>query len=639
MCQKKNFIQNNNLSGRWEKLNRTQAVFTVGETEFNFGENFFSCVELWKNKVSSGPRLHYLAGMQSPMPEDYLEKLIDINNLSTDSAAYLIYHFPQSVEGLHVLSFLDDRIRLSLLIGNSQKLFRGLGNHIDPNIPRNKKPTVDAWFIKESQTSNSQMWPTLARLSSTGTSFTVVTEALNSTQKHLAEAGFNAEIKVKTGPKFSTISGNYAATGETKLIVNRVLNWQIDKARENKTESNEVTVLGAGIAGCTTAYALAKRGYRVNLIDRHALPACEASGHHHSVLYPKLSFENDPIPRINLRAILYASKYYQSFWNDKIGKKCGIILLPRSDVEEKQYRAISEHTKDYEKFVRFVTSKDLEALSGIRLTSNSGLFFPNLGWLPSVEVCRKLITQSGIQIVRSDIEKIIYNEKQESWTLLDRKGSNIKESPIVVLACSYGCRQFEQTKYLPLKKVRGQISYLPVTGKSKKLKTIVCGHGYLSPADKTVHCCGATYDKDITDESIRIKDHERNLDTISRTDSELGKIFLATSAKSLSGWAQFRCTTPDYLPVVGQVPDVKRMADDFRILRSNARASVNAKGSYLKNLYINCGLGSRGLSYAPLTAEILASEIANEFPPLETDLRLAMHPARFIIRDLKKRRL
>ena len=208
-----------------------------------------------------------------------------------------------------------------------------------------------------------------------------------------------------------------------------------------------------------------------------------------------------------------------------------------------------------------------------------------------------------------------------------------------MLACSYGCRQFEQTKYLPLKKVRGQISYLPVTGKSKKLKTIVCGHGYLSPADKTVHCCGATYDKDITDETIRIKDHERNLDTISRTDSELGKIFLATSAKSLSGWAQFRCTTPDYLPVVGQVPDVKRMADDFRILRSNARASVNAKGSYLKNLYINCGLGSRGLSYAPLTAEILASEIANEFPPLETDLRLAMHPARFIIRDLKKRRL
>jgi tRNA 5-methylaminomethyl-2-thiouridine biosynthesis bifunctional protein len=50
-------------------------------------------------------------------------------------------------------------------------------------------------------------------------------------------------------------------------------------------------------------------------------------------------------------------------------------------------------------------------------------------------------------------------------------------------------------------------------------------------------------------------------------------------------------------------------------------------------------MGSRGLSYAPLTAEVLACEIAEETSNLEQDLRLAMHPARFIIRDLKKRRI
>jgi tRNA 5-methylaminomethyl-2-thiouridine biosynthesis bifunctional protein len=54
---------------------------------------------------------------------------------------------------------------------------------------------------------------------------------------------------------------------------------------------------------------------------------------------------------------------------------------------------------------------------------------------------------------------------------------------------------------------------------------------------------------------------------------------------------------------------------------------------------VHCGMGSRGLCYAPLTAELLASEIAGEMPPLERDLRLAMHPARFLIRDLKKNRL
>jgi tRNA 5-methylaminomethyl-2-thiouridine biosynthesis bifunctional protein len=50
-------------------------------------------------------------------------------------------------------------------------------------------------------------------------------------------------------------------------------------------------------------------------------------------------------------------------------------------------------------------------------------------------------------------------------------------------------------------------------------------------------------------------------------------------------------------------------------------------------------MGSRGLSYAPLSAEILATELAGEKPILDKDLRLALHPTRFIIRDLKKKRL
>ena len=215
----------------------------------------------------------------------------------------------------------------------------------------------------------------------------------------------------------------------------------------------------------------------------------------------------------------------------------------------------------------------------------------------------------------------------------------MKECPILVLACSHGCLRFEQTKYLPVEKVHGQISYLPATHNSKKLNTIICGHGYLAPAQNDIHCCGATYNKDVINASITTNDHKKNLDIISKTDFELGKLFSRAPPENLAGWAQFRCTTSDYLPIVGPVPDVERMVIDFHALRSNARAPVTENGSYLKNLYINCGLGSRGLSYAPLTAEILASDIANEFPPLERDLRLAMHPARFIIRDLKKRKL
>ena len=50
-------------------------------------------------------------------------------------------------------------------------------------------------------------------------------------------------------------------------------------------------------------------------------------------------------------------------------------------------------------------------------------------------------------------------------------------------------------------------------------------------------------------------------------------------------------------------------------------------------------MGSRGLTYAPLTAEILSAEISKQLCPLERELRLALHPSRFIIRDLQKKRI
>jgi tRNA 5-methylaminomethyl-2-thiouridine biosynthesis bifunctional protein len=107
----------------------------------------------------------------------------------------------------------------------------------------------------------------------------------------------------------------------------------------------------------------------------------------------------------------------------------------------------------------------------------------------------------------------------------------------------------------------------------------------------------------------------------------------------LEGRANFRCTSRDYLPIVGPVPDVTAFKAEFKALRFNASARLQQMGPYLPNLYINCSLGSRGMGYAPLNAEVLAAEISGEIPPLERELRLALHPARFLVRDLKRRKI
>ncbi|WP_372765686.1 hypothetical protein, partial [Litorivivens sp.] len=52
------------------------------------------------------------------------------------------------------------------------------------------------------------------------------------------------------------------------------------------------------------------------------------------------------------------------------------------------------------------------------------------------------------------------------------------------------------------------------------------------------------------------------------------------------------------------------------------------------NLYLNVAHGSRGLTSTPLAAEILASQICGEVPPLPRELLRALSPSRFLIRDI-----
>ena len=118
----------------------------------------------------------------------------------------------------------------------------------------------------------------------------------------------------------------------------------------------------------------------------------------------------------------------------------------------------------------------------------------------------------------------------------------------------------------------------------------------------------------------------------------MAETFDPVDIDNLQGRAAFRCTTPDYLPIAGPAPKLDDYLNDYALLRKNARAHIPIAGNSWPGLYLNMGHGSRGLSYAPICAELLASQICGEVPPLELDLRQAVHPGRFIIRDLIRKK-
>ena len=281
-----------------------------------------------------------------------------------------------------------------------------------------------------------------------------------------------------------------------------------------------MTILGAGIAGCTAAAALHKRGYQVTVIDRHPIAGQEASGNSQAIIYPKLSVRDQPLPRVNLAALMLASRYYKPFWDAGCGEQCGVLVVPESPKVQQDFLAISERFSGQESLVQMLDNRQICELSGITMSSELGLFFPQLGWLAPAQVCQELLARDSIPLIQADIKQL--KNTEDGWQLFDEQGQIVIETETLVVANAYGCEQFEQTNFLPVTQLRGQISLLSASEASEGLKTVICGEGYITPTQNGTHNCGATYNKAVFTTSLREEDHRANVEQMSATDSGLG---------------------------------------------------------------------------------------------------------------------
>jgi tRNA 5-methylaminomethyl-2-thiouridine biosynthesis bifunctional protein len=640
------FLQHNNLHSRWQKLGSEAQSFSVGEVGFGAGLNFLNCCELWLKTAPDNCILHYFSAELSPLTKDDLDKILQqwpsLNSLSQ----LLIDHYPPTVKGFHNIELYGGRINLCLMLGDAQEMFSALGESIDQrNSAYNKKP-IDAWFLDGfSPKKNPAMWQpelckTIACLSSSKTTLTTYSAA-SQVGKSLIAAGFSVDYLDGFAEKRQMISAMLnASLNDYPTPVRGANQWHLNQSPNRPLNDHpSVTIIGAGIAGCTSAAALFKRGYKITVIDRHATAGQGASGNQQAIIYPKLSVRDDSLPRINLTAITHASRYYRTFWERGLGQQCGVLVLPDSPNQRHQFELLGQHLSYQQSLVRLVNNSQMKSISGLTLDSVQGLYFPQLGWLPPAMVCQELLKDLSIPLIKGDVDRLFRNPTSGQWELFDEQEKCLMQSDIVVIANAHDCEKFKQTDFLNIQKLRGQVTELPVTSTSKNLRTVICGEGYIAPPNNASHGCGATYNKGINSRELRIQDHQTNLDQIIKTDQGIGRALGTIKLHELDGRANFRCTTRDYLPIVGPVPDVAAMLENYQFLRVDARKDSSAMGIYHPNLYVNCGMGSRGLGYAPLTAEVLAAEIHQQLGPVERELRQAMHPSRFLIRDLKKKRI
>ena len=635
------FLQHNQLPERWQQLHRGDH-FTIAETGFGSGLNFLAAWQLWLSTAPIDAQLHFVSVEKFPLSKGDLQRALALWPELEELSAHLIEAYPVIVgAGFHRLSFMDGRIKLTLIIEDAAIGFAQLLATPQP-IFSSYCAKIDAWFLDGfAPAKNPQMWSNelftaIRQLSHVGTTAATFSAA-GLVKQGLTFAGFS----VQKVPGFGRKREMVKARLEQEPIVEQQnspqarsyspypVPWTIDTAAVVPAEKKAL-IIGGGLAGCTSARALAERGWKIILVERHAELAQEASGNPQGVLYAKLSPKNEAQAEFNLHALQFAQQFYRSRWNN-IGQQCGVLQLAHSEAELQLHEQLREKFSAADELVQFVDAAKASEIAGVTI-NHSALYFPKTGWVNPRRLCESLINHPAISVI-THCTAIELLRIKDHWEINNRPDL---AAPVIIIANANDAKSFSLTQHLPIKPIRGQITYLPQTETSRKLKTLVCSEGYIGPAIDGRHCAGATFNLRDTCSELRIEDHQTNLENLRTPLPELLADWKELAAEHLQGRVAFRCSLPDYLPLIGAVPHEHIMESDFAPLRKNARAVINKTGTYHPGLFINIGHGSRGLAYTPLCAELLAAQINQEVLPLPRPLANALNPARFLIRDIIK---
>ncbi|MDO9224485.1 MAG: bifunctional tRNA (5-methylaminomethyl-2-thiouridine)(34)-methyltransferase MnmD/FAD-dependent 5-carboxymethylaminomethyl-2-thiouridine(34) oxidoreductase MnmC [Pseudomonadota bacterium] len=592
------FLQGNELPHRWSGRDR----FVILETGFGSGLNFLATWDAWRDDPRRCGHLHYLAVEKHPFATDDLVRLHgrwpEFDALSRE----LVAAWPPLTPGFHRLELACGRVVLTLLLGEVDSVLR----HCDAR--------VDAFYLDGfDPKKNPAMWSPellrhLARLAAPTATLATWCVA-GQVREDLRAAGFEVAKRPGFGRKRHMLAAG--------LMAGQAPAWHVAAAHERRA-----VVLGAGLAGCAIAERLTARGWSVTVVERHAHSAGEASGNIAGIVRPMLSRDDNLVSRLNRACFLHARRAWAALERAGFASRRnldGVLQIARDAAHERQMRNLLIAGTYPDDYARFLERRDASQRLGCD-TAFGAWLFPAGGWANPPSLCRAMLAAGGERITfLGDRETARIERDATQWRLLDGDDQLIAAAPVLILAVGAATRDLAPE--LPITLARGQVSHIR-QGLLPDFHLPACCDGYLTPAVDGIHCVGASYADDAGLE-LREDEHVGNL---ARLERILPGVLLDPT--SLDGRVGFRATTPDRLPLVGALADAHaKLPHDLR-LKDVPRQ---------EGLYGLLGLGSRGLVWATLAAEILASRLNGDPSPVETDLLDAIDPARFLLRAHRRR--
>ncbi len=567
------FLAGNGLPERWQGRDR----FVILETGFGLGVNFVAAWDAWRRDPKRPARLHFVSVEGEPFTrEDLAAALAPFAGLEGLAQA-LVTAWPPPLAGFHRMHFDGGNVILTLLLGPARETLPQL------------VAEVDAFFLDGfSPAKNPGIWSPevvreLARIAAPGATLATWTVA-GGVRTALADAGFRVEKREGFGAKREMLAGAFEARA----------------AKPGGKRERKAAVIGAGLAGTITAERLASRGWHVDLVDAREERSTSAVG----LVRPIANLRDAVNAQVSRSAFLYALQHYGALQSEGfplVWNRSGVLQLAGDEEEASRFAAIAKSHGYPAAFLEFVDADRAAALAG-REVRGPGWWFPEGAWVAPESLAVASLARAGDKVKRRMGREVARLEREGSaWRALDANDRVIAEAAVMVLANAADAKRLLPEARLTLACVRGQVTYLPPAPRRASLERIVSGSGYVAPVPDGGHCVGASYHHDDFDPAVRAADHRENLH---RAEAMLPGFTEGVHPMELSGWTGFRTTVPDRLPIFGSTA--------------------------VEGIHCATGLGSRGLLWAPLGAELLASHLEDEPLPLPRDMAGAISPRRFL---------
>ncbi len=596
------FLAGNGLPARWQE----RRQFVIVETGFGLGLNFLTTWAAWRNDPRRCERLHFVSCELHPFGRDNLARLHERWPELAAPAAELRASWPELTPGMHRLHFDNDQVTLTLYLGDAVEGIESLAAR------------ADAFYLDGfAPGRNPRMWSarllhSLSRLAAPGATLATWSVA-GEVREGLRRAGFETEKTPGFGSKREMLRGRMASGDSAASPA---------AAAERRT-----LVIGAGAAGASITERLAARGWTVQLIDAASSPGQGASGNHAGAFRPVPNIHENRMARLTRAGALYGLRHLARLAAAGLPVRwapSGVLHQAKDAAQEKTMRETVERHRPPPGYLRFADAEEASRLAGWPLPFG-GWWFPACGWIQPSSLCAANAAAHPGRVAHHFGRHAARLERSDGeWRAFDRDGGLIAAAPVAIIAGGTGSLGFPQMAAVPIIVTRGQVSHLAAENGSAP-QIVVCRLGYVTPAVDGLRCTGATFAVDDDDATLREADHAKNF---ARLDGMLPG-YPATLAAAQPGRTAFRPATSDRLPMVGAVP--LALPDGASLPRNTPLSQIPRH----PGLYTVSGFGARGLVWASLMGEALASALDGDPLPLERDLWEAVDPARYLLQPVR----